>query len=1315
MSKKLTTITPTYHAFAKDQLLTHTDLNEVIDYFEDQDRLSRICLSGVGIVCGFKPTFITGTNTLAISQGSGITTDGDLVHFLFDSVGENSLVDHSAFTGLSKTIDYLKLSKYRTFTDSNAGYEQFQYDSGAGQIPLIELLPESSSGTPIENDNIFADRTLLIYLDCYSKEAGACTAISCDSQGVEQVRVLRVLLVNDIDIDTVNKHDYLFNANDIAQDYLSLLPVGVPRVIVTDNNADNLNELANQYETAVLGTDSFGNNMLSNLINGVNTICTKVEYGSQTNLLDGINNALNLTTLNNSLFQYRYDLFKDLVDSFNELRCLFIEHYPNCCPDIYPFPKHLLLGTLDKVGTLEELPTEEIQQEDNPNRHRFYPSPILTNHYSARQHLIAVLERMLLMVENFSAFTGSSSDDIQITPSNLREALGKRAIPFYYDPQYDANSKSRFVRFWDFNRRTLRRYDEILGYNQANESSNPLVIRPLEYNLENFNFFRIEGHQGLLYQDALERVNQIRDQYALGFDTKVLGISVDAAQSINIDDYTCDFVDLQGQLESCIDMQNCLFEFASSLLSGYSIDPVQEGFNNNTTSLMGRQSIFTVAPDLTLLADVVRNDQTSETSGTTSGTASSSSSETPVYYASRSSTTTQSSTETQYYANRSAETSPSSSSTAASNSSTTESAPQVNLGVAAMELQVQLGLAGAGDLVDFDNPIIKNLYAENDGLGSIVLNAFQGYLGTDSETTYQAMKFQIDNLVGGDLQGWNDDITEAHLYMPAKILSSAYAASLMMPVDLPSLTPALITNYQSEVERLCSYVRQYQSSYETLRATQNTSVNNDLYALSELLSGNMASLCCAGDKLESILDQIDARKLEILTNLELSRFAQDHPGIEHMAGVPNGGTFIMAYAFNETGTGAVQDGTVIADFALPYLCCSDCRPVNFIVPKNVVSLVLSSSVVCIDTTSTEPVTIDMIVTPTGAPVAFLNPIPGVSIDGNVITITPDAFDPVNFNSPLELTVNGQYTSATLTIVEPRAVSISSILPAVEEGVPTSNTNFTFYASGYEDGDTITWDFGDGTLTSFTAPAGASVSHNYNLPLPNDAAVIRLTVSPANGSCNAVAEANISFSAVTVSIDKNVFCLDEPEYPLTIVPADSSPNVTGAGVTADYKFAPGTAGVGQHTLFLDGTEFATVQVIQPPTINDDPSVTYVKQGDGNKTVDLMAKFEGSENATWSFHPLGNTDVSLVSPPPITGVLSGVLNQVSTQEFGFDRPTTITILLTVFPPEGSPCQPTTKAFRYEVNVLTADEGTPQDETSKDDSGGTIGSEEPPAETN
>ena len=93
-----------------------------------------------------------------------------------------------ATDGMSKPVDFLKLTKFRTFSDGDANYPQF--DSGLGQIQLIELLPGTSTGTLIQDDpSVFDNRTLLLYLDCYSKEPGACTAISCDSQGVEQVRV----------------------------------------------------------------------------------------------------------------------------------------------------------------------------------------------------------------------------------------------------------------------------------------------------------------------------------------------------------------------------------------------------------------------------------------------------------------------------------------------------------------------------------------------------------------------------------------------------------------------------------------------------------------------------------------------------------------------------------------------------------------------------------------------------------------------------------------------------------------------------------------------------------------------------------------------------------------------------------------------------------------------------------------------------------------------------------------------------------------------------------------------------------------------
>ena len=78
-------ITPDYRAFVDDQVLTSGQLNEFLDYFEDQQRLTRICLNGVGIVCGFEVSLNAATKTIAITPGCGITTDGDLIKLLVDA------------------------------------------------------------------------------------------------------------------------------------------------------------------------------------------------------------------------------------------------------------------------------------------------------------------------------------------------------------------------------------------------------------------------------------------------------------------------------------------------------------------------------------------------------------------------------------------------------------------------------------------------------------------------------------------------------------------------------------------------------------------------------------------------------------------------------------------------------------------------------------------------------------------------------------------------------------------------------------------------------------------------------------------------------------------------------------------------------------------------------------------------------------------------------------------------------------------------------------------------------------------------------
>jgi hypothetical protein len=193
MTAKLTEITTQYHTFVDNQVLTKDQLNGFISYFEDQDRLSRVFLHGVGIVCGFNLKFNAAGKSVTITQGVGVTTDGDLL-----TLQQNIPLSRNKSIALGE----IKFTHAKKFEDKFADYPFFKRTQITGeQIKLIpfemwELLPvkeenavETSSVSNVEK------KVVVLYLESYPKPADLCTAIDCDSQGIEQVTRLRVLLV----------------------------------------------------------------------------------------------------------------------------------------------------------------------------------------------------------------------------------------------------------------------------------------------------------------------------------------------------------------------------------------------------------------------------------------------------------------------------------------------------------------------------------------------------------------------------------------------------------------------------------------------------------------------------------------------------------------------------------------------------------------------------------------------------------------------------------------------------------------------------------------------------------------------------------------------------------------------------------------------------------------------------------------------------------------------------------------------------------------------------------------------------------------
>src|SRR5688572_33308342 len=84
VERRLEGISTGYSVFEKDQVLTHDQLNSVAEYADDQIRLTRVGLLGVGIACGLRASIVSGN--VRVSRGVGVTTDGDLVYLAQDQV-----------------------------------------------------------------------------------------------------------------------------------------------------------------------------------------------------------------------------------------------------------------------------------------------------------------------------------------------------------------------------------------------------------------------------------------------------------------------------------------------------------------------------------------------------------------------------------------------------------------------------------------------------------------------------------------------------------------------------------------------------------------------------------------------------------------------------------------------------------------------------------------------------------------------------------------------------------------------------------------------------------------------------------------------------------------------------------------------------------------------------------------------------------------------------------------------------------------------------------------------------------------------------
>ncbi len=354
MTTTLEAITTNFRRFTQNQVLTEGHLNQIVDYFDDQIRLSRTCLSGVGIVCGFQVSCDESTSEITITQGVGVTTDGDLMH-LFETKEDGTL---------SIDLESITYKGYQTYDNSQAQYRPFFY-RGVNQITLRELTTTTSGEgvRPLSNLATLKDMVVLLYRETYIEDADLCTTLGCDNQGESRVVNHRVLLVSKTDAAYIISHDPTIQKTNYGKLYYELPEVVMNKVVATPDIFDTYADLKQSFFDAITE-----DNTVQKLIDGYTTLLNELDAPQ---LLSAIQDKLaELFVFSTAQipddFQYRYDALKDQVDTYNEIKQLLLDiDVSDCCAGYEDFPKHLMLGEVEKSGPCYEC------------RHGFYKSPIL--------------------------------------------------------------------------------------------------------------------------------------------------------------------------------------------------------------------------------------------------------------------------------------------------------------------------------------------------------------------------------------------------------------------------------------------------------------------------------------------------------------------------------------------------------------------------------------------------------------------------------------------------------------------------------------------------------------------------------------------------------------------------------------------------------------------------------------------------------------------------------------------------------------------------------------------------------------------------
>jgi hypothetical protein len=1200
-----------YELFRENQLLTHEQLNRFIRYFEDQDRLTRTCLIGVGLVCGLSARLKN--NVITVSQGCAVTTDGDLLKL--------------------ETTDYKFFKAYSNLTRGKGDpiYDPFFPPASTGtQVKLWELMvtDKVEVGTPPDGLANFKtivgsdidDMVALLYLEYYLSEPDDCTAIDCDHLGQLQNAKIKVLLISQQDMDKViNSEPTEIIADHIYKSYYEaytkyfVLPeLKAQRLPMTSLNTASLGALTKGYTNIISNGTSALINAIEDLYSTFQFILDPTKYFKIATIKNKLNTVLT-SSVKPFQVQYLYDFYKDMMDSYNEMKDTIYNAIYICCPDKYAFPKHIMLGIVN----------DDLGPKPPKYRHYFYPSPAVTKNKSYLSVVKSMFNKMVDMANGFTLPAQPAA--VRITPSvDADKQMEWKAIPFYY------KNAAALRANWSYYR-TMRGIDKnVLSYHGVEYGENPFTKNPLDYDLDKNNFFRIEGHQGKKVQEAMEAILGIKEGKSLPFDVVAVRMDEKLKMEINLEDFSCQFDDLNAVLNAWIVEQDCLYAKTVKFFSSFD----NAGKNRLPVKTSGIKA-----------AGATRFEASPNTSFKAAETTQYSKS----YSASSSAVSTNYTLPKATYTYQVDDT--------VNNNLSLE---DDTVGIAFMMIQqdyiYQLGDAYIGMLMQLadQNDKIKLLTADQ---REIAYNIPVRIIARINDVT-RYKPFEVKDLNTDVLNDYKNaidalcDEAEASRTKAEIIFAkTSYVKQGYEALYLSALVE--LTENCCAADKLKALMEEIENRKEKILeslsfanyAAQHTGLEHKagvhrggtfvlLYASVKPTTSNGASALVAAGAPSSAAKSRTAKKaqrdiadyyaededtflLELVNqkeDVDAPTIIKEYVTAQGLNAASITGKVKMNYLLNRANVFAAQlaadlkdtvsNEMVVADFCIPYICCSDCPPMVFVMPKQKYSLALPKAIACSDDTllpfQKEPAD--------GAVAASTGFEDTVLTKDGTTFFDPSKVKEADFGKDITFTIDGQVTECTIKVVKHPVAKFSfKIIEENADIIVVQYTNESDDATGkqYE----YEWNFGDGngvkkvstkdpiTITNKKSVFGSAqsfkvtlkatnsgCSNSFELTVPITTVVVKANLVPESDRvCENIQVVNFKTIEPTTGIVK---CKEVP---------GAINNNTGKYFFNPTKVPAAFRGIALHFTVNDQDVDATITVFNAPdaTFAIDPQSVVVK--------------------------------------------------------------------------------------------------------------------------